>query len=102
MELVLKYTGRTRPILSLPYAIGSLQAMVLEMLPPSILTLTQDHVYILSFMIYTLTNSIYSCFAGRTAKIGQHRQPFSISGGPLLRLQAIDRGALRLQTHLCA
>ncbi|KAI0094301.1 NAD-binding protein [Irpex rosettiformis] len=44
MALVLKYTGRYRPIISIPFAIGSLQAMVLEKLPPSILTLTRDQV----------------------------------------------------------
>ncbi|KAI0347743.1 NAD(P)-binding protein [Trametopsis cervina] len=44
MELVLKHTGRYRPIVSVPFAIGYLQAMLLERLPPSVLTLTRNQV----------------------------------------------------------
>ncbi|KAI0697551.1 hypothetical protein BC835DRAFT_1405622 [Cytidiella melzeri] len=44
MGLVLKHTNRYRPIVSVPFAVGSLQAMVLEKLPPSMFTLTRDQV----------------------------------------------------------
>ncbi|KAI0078168.1 NADH dehydrogenase [Panus rudis PR-1116 ss-1] len=44
MELVLKYTGRTRTIIPLPFAIGKLQGAILEQLPQNIFTLTRDQV----------------------------------------------------------
>ncbi|THH33163.1 hypothetical protein EUX98_g1068 [Antrodiella citrinella] len=44
MELVLRYSKRWRPIVSIPFGIGLLQASVLEKLPPNIFTLTQDQV----------------------------------------------------------
>ncbi|WVQ72414.1 hypothetical protein IAR50_001966 [Cryptococcus sp. DSM 104548] len=44
MELVLRYSGLQRPILSLPYSLGSLQAFFLEKLPDNIFTLTRDQV----------------------------------------------------------
>ncbi|EIW87054.1 NAD(P)-binding protein [Coniophora puteana RWD-64-598 SS2] len=44
MRLVLHYTGRRRPILSLPFGVGKLQAAVLEKLPENLFTLTQDQV----------------------------------------------------------
>lgn len=44
MELVLKYTNRNRPILSLPYGVGMLQGFVLEKLPTNVLTLTRGQV----------------------------------------------------------
>lgn len=44
MQLVLRYTGRYRPILSLPYSIGKMQATVLERLPETLLTLSRDQV----------------------------------------------------------
>lgn len=44
MELVLRYTNRWRPIVSLPFAIGLMQASVLEKLPTNLLTVTQDQV----------------------------------------------------------
>ncbi len=46
MELVLRYTGRKRLIVSLPFAAGKAQGFVLEKLPVSILTITQDQVSI--------------------------------------------------------
>ena len=44
MELVLKYTNRYRPIVSVPFAVGRLQAAVLERLPGSVLSLSRDQV----------------------------------------------------------
>ncbi|KAI0034180.1 NAD-P-binding protein [Vararia minispora EC-137] len=44
MKMVLKYTGRTRPIIHVPWAIGNVQGAMLEKLPPSVLTLTRDQV----------------------------------------------------------
>lgn len=44
MELVLRYTGLRRLVLSLPYWIGMVQAFVLEKLPESIFTLTRAQV----------------------------------------------------------
>lgn len=44
MELVLKYTGMKRFILSLPYFMGMVQGFFLEKLPENIFTLTRDQV----------------------------------------------------------
>jgi len=44
MEFVLKYSGRRRPILSLPSAIGKAQAFFLERLPPNLFSLTRDQI----------------------------------------------------------
>ncbi|KAG8983367.1 hypothetical protein FRB90_006084, partial [Tulasnella sp. 427] len=44
MELILKTTGRWRPIVSLPFAVGTLQGAVLEKLPENILTVTRSQV----------------------------------------------------------
>lgn len=44
MELVLKYSRRTRPILPLPFAVGTLQGAILERLPETIFTVTKDQV----------------------------------------------------------
>lgn len=44
MELVLEYSERWRPIVSVPYAIGTLQGLVLEQLPLNLFTLTRDQV----------------------------------------------------------
>ncbi|CAL1704114.1 unnamed protein product [Somion occarium] len=44
MELVLKYSKRWRPIISVPYAVGELQGFILEKLPPNLFTLTRDQV----------------------------------------------------------
>ncbi|EJD42989.1 NAD(P)-binding protein [Auricularia subglabra TFB-10046 SS5] len=44
MELVLKYSNRRRPILSLPSSIGKFQAYFLERLPPNLFSLTRDQV----------------------------------------------------------
>lgn len=41
MQLVLKHTGRSRPIVSLPFAIGKFQGLVMERLPENILTITR-------------------------------------------------------------
>lgn len=44
MSLVLEFTGRYRPIISLPYSAGMLQGLVMEKLPENLLTLTRAQV----------------------------------------------------------
>jgi hypothetical protein len=44
MMLVLKHTNRWRPIVPLPYAIGTLQGFFLEKLPTNLFTITRDQV----------------------------------------------------------
>ncbi|PVG02443.1 NAD(P)-binding protein [Serendipita vermifera] len=44
MELVLKYSGRWRPIISMPFGVGKLQGLLFEQLPENILTITRDQV----------------------------------------------------------
>lgn len=44
MSLVLKYTERTRPVLSVPYSVGMLQGLILEQLPENLFTLTRAQV----------------------------------------------------------
>lgn len=44
MQLVLKYTQRRRPIISLPFSVGMLQGLVLEQLPTNIFTITRAQV----------------------------------------------------------
>ncbi|KAF5388462.1 hypothetical protein D9757_004628 [Collybiopsis confluens] len=44
MQLVLKYSGRRRPIISLPFWMGKLQGTVMEQLPINLLTVTRAQV----------------------------------------------------------
>jgi NADH dehydrogenase len=44
MELVRRYTGRWRPIISLPYFIGKIQGVMFEQLPENIFTISRDQV----------------------------------------------------------
>ncbi|KAF9532128.1 hypothetical protein CPB83DRAFT_760293 [Crepidotus variabilis] len=44
MELVLRSTGRWRPILSLPFSFGKVQGAILERLPTNIFTVTKSQV----------------------------------------------------------
>ncbi|KIJ22110.1 hypothetical protein PAXINDRAFT_124636 [Paxillus involutus ATCC 200175] len=44
IELVLLYTNRWRPIVSIPYGIGTLQGAVLERLPDTMFTITRDQI----------------------------------------------------------
>jgi hypothetical protein len=44
MELVLKYTGRWRPIVSAPFWVGKLQGTIFEQLPENILSISRDQV----------------------------------------------------------
>jgi hypothetical protein len=44
MQLILDMTGRKRPILSLPFALGILQGAILERLPPNLFTVTRAQV----------------------------------------------------------
>jgi hypothetical protein len=47
MELVLKYSGTKRFILSLPYFVGMIQGFFLEKLPENLFTVTRDQVSLL-------------------------------------------------------
>ena len=63
MQLVLTYTHRKRPIISLPWFVGGMQGWLLEKLPENILTLTRDQVcgrFVLSLLatLLVLTFSI--------------------------------------------
>ncbi|KAF7981130.1 hypothetical protein HWV62_34867 [Athelia sp. TMB] len=44
MELVLKYNHRRRPIISLPFAVGMMQGLVLEQLPLNLFTVTRAQI----------------------------------------------------------
>jgi len=44
MQLVLRYTHRRRPIISLPFAVGKLQGLLLEQLPNNMFTITRAQV----------------------------------------------------------
>lgn len=44
MQLVLKHTGKSRMILSLPYWVGMIQGWFLEKLPENLFTVTRDQV----------------------------------------------------------
>ena len=48
MQAVLKYNGRNRPIISLPFALGRIQGLVLEQLPLNLFTVTRAQVVITS------------------------------------------------------
>ena len=50
MELVLKYTKRIRPIISLPWFVGEAQGAIFERLPPNLFTVTRDQV--ISFTLF--------------------------------------------------
>lgn len=76
MELVLRYGNRTRPILSLPWAIGSIQGALLEQFPPNLFTITRDQVRFPRVVHYF--GKADSCreiilIIGRTAKGRQRR-----------------------------
>ncbi|TRM65876.1 hypothetical protein BD626DRAFT_546301 [Schizophyllum amplum] len=49
MELVLRYNGRSRPVVSLPFAVGKLQGALLEQLPENLFTVTRDQVETLKY-----------------------------------------------------
>ncbi|KZO98200.1 NADH dehydrogenase [Calocera viscosa TUFC12733] len=44
MQLVLEYSGKHRPIISLPFAVGKIQGAVLEQLPTNLFTVTRSQV----------------------------------------------------------
>ena len=44
MQKVLRYIHRKRPIISVPYFVGTMQGFVLEKLPPNLFTLTRAQV----------------------------------------------------------
>ncbi|KAH9965124.1 NAD-P-binding protein [Lactifluus volemus] len=44
MELVVKYTGRFRPIVPVPWFVGELQGEILQRLPTNIFTVTRDQI----------------------------------------------------------
>ncbi|KAI5117080.1 hypothetical protein M0805_007956 [Coniferiporia weirii] len=72
MQKVLKYTGRSRPIISLPYSIGKMQGLMLEQLPPNILTLTRAQVEQLKTdnVISTLPPPDHTSFSDLLRKFG--------------------------------
>ncbi|KAH8835472.1 NAD-binding protein [Flagelloscypha sp. PMI_526] len=47
MEMVLTYSGRRRPIVSVPFSLGKVQGAVLEQLPTNLFTITRDQVELL-------------------------------------------------------
>ncbi|EPZ34383.1 NAD(P)-binding domain-containing protein [Rozella allomycis CSF55] len=47
MEKIVAYTGKTRPIVSMPNSIANLQAFFMEMLPVNPLTITRDQIKML-------------------------------------------------------
>ena len=61
MQMVLDVTGRKRPIISIPFAIGMLQGFVLENLPNNLFTVTRAQVRLLvSYrQLYTVYSSCY-------------------------------------------
>ena len=46
MKLVLRYTQRRRPIVSLPFAVGYLQGLIFEQFPFNLFTVTRAQVKI--------------------------------------------------------
>jgi hypothetical protein len=44
MQLVVDYTGRYRPIISVPWILGELQGEVMQRLPMNLFTITRDQV----------------------------------------------------------
>ncbi|KAI0308329.1 NAD-P-binding protein [Multifurca ochricompacta] len=44
MELVIKYTGRYRPIISVPWTVGEIQGEILQRLPTNMFTVTRDQI----------------------------------------------------------
>lgn len=66
MHLVLKHTGRTRPVIPVPWAIGKLQGAVLERLPENILTMTRDQV--------SSVQDAADCHAEQYSKVEQLRK----------------------------
>ncbi|KAG8853792.1 hypothetical protein FRC20_001160 [Serendipita sp. 405] len=44
MQLVLKYTGRWRPIISAPFWVGNIQGAIFEQLPENILSISRDQI----------------------------------------------------------
>lgn len=58
MELVLKYNGRWRPIVSLPFGIGMMQGLILEQLPLNLFTVTRAQVSRMQPDVCSLTYQI--------------------------------------------
>lgn len=48
MKLTLEYAELTRPIVSLPFALGTVQGAVLEQLPENLFTVTRSQVSLLT------------------------------------------------------
>jgi len=57
MGLVLRHSRRRRPIISLPFAVGKLQGMVLEHLPETIFTVTRNQIEQLKLDNIVVTDS---------------------------------------------
>lgn len=52
MELVLRYNGRRRPIVSIPFPLGTIQGAVMERLPTNLFTVTRAQVSITPLQIF--------------------------------------------------
>jgi hypothetical protein len=58
MELVVKYTGRYRPIIHVPWFVGEFQGEILQHLPTNIFTVTRDQVRLIpKFLATQLTTA---------------------------------------------
>jgi hypothetical protein len=67
MQLVLRYTHRRRPIISLPFAIGMLQGLLLEQLPNNLFTITRAQVN--RHGLWPLTDAYTDIETGRAIEI---------------------------------
>jgi hypothetical protein len=94
MEMVLNYSHRWRPIVSLPFAVGAMQGFFLEKLPVNLLTVTRAQVCL---TLFVTTASFLLERTGGTTEVGQHREP-DTAGKPCV-FQGLPRdkfGALDL------
>lgn len=69
MELVLRYSDRSRLILSLPFWVGMLQGTVLEQLPPNLFTVTRSQVCLSLEGVSSLDLMLY-VHLGQAARAG--------------------------------
>jgi len=59
MMKVLEHSGIRRPIVSMPFIVGTLQGMVMEKLPQNLFTITQDQVC--SYLDVQLSKMLICC-----------------------------------------
>jgi hypothetical protein len=67
MGLVLRYSNRWRPIVSVPFWVGRLQGMIFEQLPENMLSISRDQVSLTPFLLLCADDSI-----GVSAGVGQY------------------------------